>query len=87
MGSSEKGKAAAKNSDVSESRKRQDLSAAADEAMRGSAGQPVNLLGPVSLGDTITYGLENRIAANPNYPFQVLVVNTTMKMYSISPHP
>lgn len=78
MGSSEKGKAAAKNSDVSESRKRQDLSAAADEAMRGSAGQPVNLLGPVSLGDTITYGLENRIAANPNYPFQVLVVNTTV---------
>ena len=57
---------------ASQSTKRiQDLQAAAAEAVRTAMGQPTNLLGPVSTLDTLTYRLENNIAANPNYPFQL----------------
>jgi hypothetical protein len=56
--------------------KTQGLQAAMAEAARTAAGLPVNMLSPISTMDTLTYGLENRIAANPSYPFQLLVVNT-----------
>jgi len=56
--------------------KTQGLQAAMAEAARTAAGLPVDMLSPISTMDTLTYGLENRIAANPSYPFQLLVVNT-----------
>ena len=54
------------------------LDAAAAESARTAAGSPANTLGPVTVLEHITYGLENRIAANPNYPFILLIVNTTV---------
>ena len=64
--------------DSTRASKFQGLDSAADEAARTAAGSPANTLGPVTVLEHITYGLENRIAANPNYPFLLLIANTTV---------
>ena len=64
--------------DSTRASKFQGLDAAAAESARTAAGSPANTLGPVTVLERITYGLENRIAANPNYPFILLIVNTTV---------
>ena len=68
----------AKSSGPKRTSKLQGLDAAAAEAARAHAGSPANTLGPVTVLEHITYGLENRIAANPNYPFILLIVNSAV---------
>ena len=60
--------------DSTRASKFQGLDAAAAESARTAAGSPANTLGPVTVLEHITYGLENRITANPNYPFILLIV-------------
>ena len=56
----------------------QDASVAKKEVLRSARDLPRNMISQISRLDRLGYELENRIAANPNYPFQLVVVFTTV---------
>ena len=56
----------------------QDASVAKKEVLRSARDLPRNMISQISHLDRLGYELENRIAANPNYPFQIVVVFTTV---------
>ncbi len=56
----------------------QDASVAKKEVLRSARDLPRNMISQISRLDRLGYALENRIAANPNYPFELVVVFTTV---------
>ena len=56
----------------------QDAIVAKKEVLRSARDLPRNMISQISRLDRLGYALENRIAANPNYPFELVVVFTTV---------
>ena len=56
----------------------QDASVAKKEVLRSARDLPRNMTSRISRLDRLGYELENRIAANPNYPFELVVVFTSV---------
>ena len=56
----------------------QDASVAKKEVLRSARDLPRNMISQLSRLDRLGYELENRIAANPNYPFQLVVIFTSV---------
>ena len=56
----------------------QDASVAKKEVLKSARDLPRNMTSKVSRLDRLGYKLENRIAANPNYPFKLVVVFTSV---------
>ncbi len=56
----------------------QDAIVAKKEVLRSARDLPRNMISQISSLDRLGYALENRIAANPNYPFELVVVFTTV---------
>jgi hypothetical protein len=56
----------------------QDASVAKKEVLRSARDLPRNMISQLSHLDRLGYEVENRIAANPNYPFQLVVIFTSV---------
>ena len=56
----------------------QDASVAKKEVLRSARDLPRNMTSRISRLDRLGYKLENRIAANPNYPFKLVVIFTSV---------
>ena len=56
----------------------QDASVAKKEVLRSARDLPRNMTARMSRLDRLGYKLENRIAANPNYPFKLVVIFTSV---------